>query len=1025
MNVRARLRCLTTLACLFVLAGELRAQCLQGFSYIAPISIVNSSATALSNFQVKLSINTADLITAGKMNADGSDMRFIDGTDCCAPINYFIESGLNSTSTVVWVKVPDLPANSSKTISIVYGNPTASSLSTADGVFEINDQFDGTDLDPSKWTVNGLGSGTVTVGGGVLTFNTSGANRTVRSVAAIQAPAVVEAMITSATGNWPSIAQLQVGSWNGYTLFYNGSTYYLAETVSSSGHYSSYTDFIGSPGIPPAGIWKLTWVSTGQINAEFPGGSGSYFNSLYGVGNVNIALGPLDGGGGATMSVDWVRARRYANPEPVASAPGTEGTLAPPSITGQPVSQTVCSGSTVTFSVSGTGSNFQWRKNGRAIPGATSASYTIPSVAVTDTGAYDVMITANCSPTVTSSPATLTVNTPPHITLDPVGALGCPGQAITFTTAATGTSVTFQWRKNGLDIPGATSTSYTIASTTPADAGTYDVVATGICGTPVTSLPATVGVNVPPMVTDQPQDTAVCREQQFTLSVAATGTGIQFQWRHNGKEIPGATGPTYTRVAQPYDSGSYDVVVSGTCDPSVVTSVAHVGVTSEPIIAEQPLTRQASLGQSITFKVKVDGGGNVTYQWQKDGVNIPGATLPFYTIPLVTLKDIGDYSVVISGTSCNQFQTVVVSDAATLLVDAPPEITKQPENATLCANGAVSFTVGVAGTNLTYQWRKNGTAIPGANGRVYKINSVATTDAGSYDVVITGPSNQTLTSSPAVLTVNGLASITTQPSNLTVCAGQPANFSVAATGTGLVYQWSKNGTALPAATSANYSIAAAATADSGNYSVTVIGTCGDTVASTTATLVVNPATAVTMDPVRVDVAHGQPASFTVVASGSSLTYQWYKDGVAIPGATSATLEIPAVNEGMEGFYYAVVGGDCATDTSKGAKLNVDGLLSAPGGVTGSDGAKLTVIPQPAHGMTRLQIELPRGVRAEGMQVGLYDGAGRRVLDLSGSYHQSGNTGAEFDASQLASGLYICRVESGTYSGTLGVVMVTK
>jgi hypothetical protein len=66
------------------------------------------------------------------------------------------------------------------------------------------------------------------------------------------------------------------------------------------------------------------------------------------------------------------------------------------------------------------------------------------------------------------------------------------------------------------------------------------------------------------------------------------------------------------------------------------------------------------------------------------------------------------------------------------------------------------------------------------------------------------------------------------------------------------------------------------------------------------------------------------------------------------------------------------------------------------------------------------------VRGESVtSVALYDGAGRKVLDLSGSYRQSGYSGAEFDAGELASGLYICRVESGSYSGTLGVVMVTK
>ena len=303
---------------------------------------------------------------------------------------------------------------------------------------------------------------------------------------------------------------------------------YFGRAQASSSHYTGYFDASFGSSLT-TGIWSVTWIATGNQRATFPGGTISLANTQYSLtSTVNIGAGLLDGSGG-TMSIDWVRARKYAATTPSVSSVGTEQVLAPPSITQQPISRTVCSGSTVTFSITGTGSTFQWRKDGIAIPGATSASYTIPAAAVTDTGNYDVMISANCSPTITSSAAHLTVNTPPHITQDPVGAIGCPGKAITFSVAATGTGLTYQWRKNGINIPGQTQTSYTIASTAPADAGTYDAVVTGVCGAPVTSAVATLGVNVPPTISQQPQDTVVCRNQSFTLSVAATGTGISYR----------------------------------------------------------------------------------------------------------------------------------------------------------------------------------------------------------------------------------------------------------------------------------------------------------------------------------------------------------------------------------------------------------------------------------------------------------------------------------------------------------------
>ena len=111
-----------------------------GWQYRVPITVNNSNSTALTDFQVKITVDTASLIAAGKMNADCSDMRFADSSD--NPLPYWIESGCNTASTVVWVKVPSIPANGSTTIYMYYGNPAAASESNGFAVFDFFDDFD-------------------------------------------------------------------------------------------------------------------------------------------------------------------------------------------------------------------------------------------------------------------------------------------------------------------------------------------------------------------------------------------------------------------------------------------------------------------------------------------------------------------------------------------------------------------------------------------------------------------------------------------------------------------------------------------------------------------------------------------------------------------------------------------------------------------------------------------------------------------------------------------------------------------
>src|SRR6202008_3245763 len=119
--------------------------------------------------------------------------------------------------------------------------------------------------------------------------------------------------------------------------------------------------------------------------------------------------------------------------------------------------------------------SYQWQKNGAAIAGATLSSYTIPATATSDSGSAFTVVVTNSAGTVTSLAATLTVNpapVAPTITTQPASQTVTAGQTATFAVVAAGTApLSYQWRKNGVAIPGATSSSYTTLATTTSDSG--------------------------------------------------------------------------------------------------------------------------------------------------------------------------------------------------------------------------------------------------------------------------------------------------------------------------------------------------------------------------------------------------------------------------------------------------------------------------------------------------------------------------------------------------------------------------
>jgi hypothetical protein len=134
------------------------------WSYRKPITI--SSSSAQTDYQVKITDNTNTLISAGKMRSDCADIRFTD-SDGGTLLNYWLESGCNSASTVIWIKVPSIPSGG-KTIYMYYGNPQATSISNGDRTFDFFDHFEGTSLNTTKWNSYTSGGATITVSNSVV-----------------------------------------------------------------------------------------------------------------------------------------------------------------------------------------------------------------------------------------------------------------------------------------------------------------------------------------------------------------------------------------------------------------------------------------------------------------------------------------------------------------------------------------------------------------------------------------------------------------------------------------------------------------------------------------------------------------------------------------------------------------------------------------------------------------------------------------------------------------------------------------
>jgi hypothetical protein len=714
----------------------------------------------------------------------------------------------------------------------------------------------------------------------------------------------------------------------------------------------------------------------------------------------------------------------------------------------------------------------------------TTSSKLMINTAVTSMSGYQyrVVITGTCTPPVTSNAATLNFYTTPSTT-NPSNSTVCVGVGTSFSVTASGTSpYSYQWQysSNGgstwNNVPasapysGTTSATLVISATTNAMNGyLYRCIVNGFCSPAATSNAATLTVNPAPSVTSQPRDTAGCPGTTVTFSVTGTGTGpLTYQWQisTNGgvswsnvtaaSPYSGTTSATLTvsPIVSTMNGYLYRCIISGGCSPAATSNSAKLNLNTVPSITSNPTSSTVCSGSPDSFQVSATGT-SLTYQWQlstNGGAtwnNVPasspysGTTTNKLRInPTAAGMNGYLYRCVVSGT-CTPSAT---STSATLTVNTSPSITGQPSSVIICAGTNTFFRVTATGATLTYVWQystdggstwgnvPSSSPYSGANSNTLTITGATVGMNGfQYRVVVAGSCNPNAISNAATLTVLAAPSVTKQPANDTICAGMDTAFSITATGAGLGYQWqvSSGGpfTNVPAAapyggtTSTRLTITGATAGMNGyQYRCIVTGTCTPGATSQAATLVVNTSPAITTQPQDVITCINGSPSFTVVATGAGLTYQWQVNigfggwttltsSALYSGVNTATLTITGATLSMNNYQYrCIISGQCTPSvTTNPAILTVTtnttwtGTISTawsnPGNwacnTVPSATTNVTIPPTAPH---QPQVDIPDAICdsmtiMSGASVA-FSGA-FNMLEIKGSVFNSGT----FDASQ--------------------------
>jgi len=526
----------------------------------------------------------------------------------------------------------------------------------------------------------------------------------------------------------------------------------------------------------------------------------------------------------------------------------------------------------------------------------------------------------------------------PAITNQPVAQTVPPNNPATFSVGVTGFApFTYQWRKNSNNITGATGPTYTISSVQAGDAGFYSVIVSNQYGT-ATSLDALLTVTCAPLAfTAQPSNQTVNAGTSVRMAGFTTGTApVRYTWYKDGVIIPNATNSIYLlSPAGTGDSGTYKVAATNCAGGIVSTNGVLVVNCAAPVgFTSQPQDQTLDAGATFTLSITATGSPPIRYQWFHSGVAVAGATNATYSKTPAQTSDSGFWWVTAS--NCSGV-TIVSSNAVVGVADAPY---------TLIGLTNYTWKYDQTGTNWDTQWkeigfndsgwasgrgifaREDNAGITPLNNTVLNLSNATT---ARYVTNFYFRTHFTLTNDPAGVTLT--SSNIFDDGQVVYLNGQEIYRMNMGGGTITATTWAPGTTTENVYWLTNFPINALVKGD--NVLAVEVHQVNITSSDIVFGMHVNVSyprptlLSITNQPVDLSVEETKTATLTVGLSGAPAFYQWYKNGVLIPGATFNPLVIPVTSTNDAGTYYAVATNVINAVTSTVAVLTVRPDTNAP------------------------------------------------------------------------------------------------